>query len=100
VRVAGWLLFASAIPITVLLLRTWVRFTDGVVEVGGIFGVKRFTAGNATVRQFAVPGGVVKDGAAVRFEGADGQSAGFALAFFRPQDRLDLVKAARAALRR
>lgn len=98
VRVAGWALFLSAVPVTVIALRTWVTIADDGVEVGRVFGVKRFRSAQATVRQFAVPGGVARDGSAIHFEASDGQSATIALALFRPQDRLDLVRGARAAL--
>lgn len=98
-RAAGWLVLGMAPLVIGLSLRTWVRFTNGVVEVGRIRGTKRFMAGEASVRRFAVPGGVVRDGSAVRIEGVDGGSVTIALAFFRSRDQVDMVRRLRETLK-
>lgn len=98
-RAAGWLVLAMVPLVLGVSMRTWVRVTDAAVEVGRLLGTKRFVAGEASVRQFAVPGGVARDGSAVRLVGADGSSVTIALAFFRPGDRVEIVRRARAALK-
>ena len=98
-RAAGWLVLGMAPLVIGLSLRTWVRLTNGVVEVGRIRGTKRFVAGEAAVRRFAVPGGVVRDGSAVRIEGVDGGSVTIALAFFRSRDQADMVRRLRETLK-
>jgi len=98
-RAAGWLVLGMAPLVIGLSLRTWVRLSNGVVEVGRIRGTKRFVAGEAAVRRFAVPGGVVRDGSAVRIEGVDGGSVTIALAFFRSRDQVDMVRRLRETLK-
>lgn len=98
-RAAGWLVLGMA-PLGIgPSLRTWVRVTGGAVEVGQVRGTKRFIAGEASVRWFAVPAGVVRDGSAVRIEGIDGSSVTISLAFFRSGDLVDMVRRLREALR-
>ena len=98
-RAAGWLLVTMAPLVVGLSSRTWVRFSNGAVEVGRVVGTKRFVAGQASVRRFGAPGGLVGDGSAVCIEGTDGCSVSIALGLFRSRDQLDMVRQLRATLK-
>jgi hypothetical protein len=98
-RAAGWLALVMTPLFIGLSLRTWVSLTVGVVEVGRLRGAKRFMAGEASVRKFAVPGGVVREGSAVHIEGVDGSSVTIALALFRSTDQVEMVRLLRSTLK-
>jgi hypothetical protein len=97
-RAAGWMMLALATLAIGLSLRTWVTISNRVVEVGRVRGKKRFAAGEASARQFAVPGGLVRDRSAIRIEGVDGDSVTIALSAFRSRDQVEMVRRIRGTL--
>ena len=97
-RVLSWIVIGMAPVAVFVVARTWVRIADGEVEVGRPRGSKVFKAGQASVREFAVPDGVIRDSTAVHIEGSDGSSVTIPLGIFRRSDRADLVRSLRETL--
>jgi hypothetical protein len=97
-RVAGCIVVSMVPLVLVVSKRTWVTVTESGIEVGSIRGTKRFATGQASVRRFAVPGGVVRDGTAIHLEGRDDSSCTISLGFFSCRDRHNLLRQLHLAL--
>jgi hypothetical protein len=96
-RIVGGLFLVAVIGYLVTMSRTWIRVEGALVEVGGVRGSKRFEAGSASVGVMKMPGGVIRDGSALHFDGG-GKSATVALASFSGADRLAVAETSLRAL--
>lgn len=97
-RVVGWTLILLAPIGLCVIVKTSLAIRGDIVEVGRLFGRRTFQVGEASATLVTVPGGLRRDGKAIRLRGDDGQTAMVSLNIFARRKRAQIIAAVRETL--
>jgi hypothetical protein len=97
-RAVGWILILLVPTGLCVIVKTSLAIRGHIVEVGRLFGRRTFQAGQSSATLVAVPGGLRRDGKAIRLRGDDGQTAMVNLNIFARRKRARIIAAVRETL--